>query len=103
DPLIDIGGLLSFWPDPRLGKMPKGFLQGDWPDKDYLREQYARYSGLDLRDIYWYEALACAKTAVIAQQLYARYVAGSTKDARMEKFGMAAKGFALLGRSIIDA
>lgn len=101
DPLIDLGGLLSFWPDPRLGKMPKGFLQGDWPTKAYLKEKYAEYSGLDLSQMPWYEALACAKTAVIAQQLYARYVAGSTKDARMEKFGAAAKGFALLGRAIL--
>ena len=101
DPLIDLGGLLSFWPDPRLGKMPKGFLQGDWPTKAYLKEKYAEYSGLDLSRMPWYEALACAKTAVIAQQLYARYVAGATKDARMEKFGAAAKGFAQLGRAIL--
>lgn len=102
DPLIDLGGLLSFWPDPRLGKMPKGFLQGEWPTKSYLKEKYAAFSGLDLSRMPWYEALACAKTAVIAQQLYARYVAGSTKDSRMEQFGMAARGFAMLGRKIID-
>lgn len=101
DPLIDLGGLLSFWPDKRLGKMPRGFLQGDWPSKAYLKEKYAEYSGLDLSRMPWYEALACAKTAVIAQQLYARYIAGSTKDERMEKFGAAAKGFARLGRSML--
>jgi aminoglycoside phosphotransferase (APT) family kinase protein len=82
-----------------IGRMPKGFLQGEWPSKDYLKEKYAEYSGLDLSRMNWYEALACAKTAVIAQQLYARYVAGSTKDERMEKFGAAAKAFAMLGRA----
>ena len=101
DPLIDLGGLLSFWPDPRLGKMPAGFLQGDWPEKTYLKEKYAEYSGLDLSRMPWYEALACAKTAVIAQQLYARYVAGATQDKRMAKFGAAAKAFAGLGKHIL--
>ncbi|MEO0734465.1 MAG: phosphotransferase family protein [Bacteroidota bacterium] len=99
DPLVDLAGLLSFWPDPRLGKMPAGFLQGDWPDKAYLKERYAEYSGLDLSRMAWYEGLAYAKTAVIAQQLYARYVAGATKDKRMEKFELAARAFAQLGRA----
>ena len=102
DPLVDVAGLLSFWPDPRLGPMPKPFLQGDWPTKDYLKARYAEYSGLDLSRMPWYEGLACAKTAVIAQQLYARYAAGSTKDPRMEMFGPAARAFARLGVNIVS-
>lgn len=104
DPLIDLAGLLSFWPDPRLAadEMPIPLLGGDWPDKAYLRGKYAEFSGLNLDRMPWYEAFSYFKTAVIVQQLYARYVAGATKDERMEKFGPAAKAFARLGRSIID-
>lgn len=99
DPLIDIAGLLTYWPDPYLVKMmPTVFLQGEWPDKDYLRQRYAEYSGLDLSRMNWYEAFAYFKTAVILQQLYTRYQNGATKDARMAQFGPAVGVFAALGK-----
>ncbi len=103
DPLVDLAGLLSFWPDERLNQedLPVQLLGGDWPDKAYLRKQYASYSGLDLSRMPWYEAFSCLKTAVIVQQLYTRYAAGATKDVRMEKFGTAARAFARLGRIIL--
>ena len=100
DPLIDLAGTLSFWPDPGLdaADMPIRLLEGEWPDKVYVRQRYATYTGLDLSRMPWYEAFACYKTATIAQQLYHRYVQGSTRDERMEKFGRAARAFARLGR-----
>lgn len=100
DPLIDLAGTLSFWPDPALDRadMPIKLLEGNWPDKAYLKERYAEYSGLSMDRMPWYEAFACFKTAVIAQQLYRRYIDGGTKDERMEKFGRAAVAFARLGR-----
>lgn len=103
DPLVDLGGLLSFWPDPNVppGKMPVTLLQGDWPDKDWLKARYTEYSGLDLSRINWYEAFAYFKTAVIAQQLYARYAAGETKDERMEKFGAVVPVFASVGSLLL--
>ncbi len=99
DPLIDLAGTLSFWPDPGLNAadMPIALLVGNWPTKAYVKEQYAGETGFDLSGMPWYEAFACFKTAVIAQQLYRRYVDGGTKDARMEKFGAAARSFARLG------
>ena len=100
DPLIDLAGTLSFWPDPQLdaADMPIRLLEGDWPDKNYLKARYAEYTSYDLARMPWYESFACFKTAVIAQQLYHRYVQGSTRDERMEKFGRAARAFARLGR-----
>lgn len=99
DPLIDIAGLLTYWPDPYLVKMmPSVFLQGEWPDKKYLRQRYAEYSGLDLGRMDWYEAFAYFKTAVILQQLFARYQAGETSDERMAQFGPAVGVFAALGK-----
>ncbi len=99
DPLIDLAGTLSFWPDPGLdaAEMPIPLLIGNWPDKAYVKQRYAADTGLDLGRMPWYEAFACFKTAVIAQQLYRRYVDGGTKDERMEKFGAAARSFARLG------
>ena len=99
DPLVELAGTLSFWPDPEIdpAEMPLPLLLGDWPDKDYLKARYAEYTGFDLRRMPWYEAFACFKTAVIAQQLYHRYRQGDSHDARMEKFGAAAKSFARLG------
>lgn len=99
DPLIDLAGTLSFWPDPALdtAAMPIPLLVGHWPDKAYVKERYAEYTNFDLTRMPWYEAFACFKTAVIAQQLYRRYVDGGTTDERMEKFGAAARSFARLG------
>ena len=99
EPLVDLAGTLSFWPDPEIdpAEMPLPLLVGEWPDKDYLMARYAEYTGFDLRRMPWYEAFACFKTAVIAQQLYHRYRQGDSHDARMEKFGAAAKSFARLG------
>ncbi|WP_116107797.1 phosphotransferase family protein [Lewinella sp. IMCC34191] len=101
DPLIDLAGTLSFWPDPEIdpAEMPIPLLVGDWPDKDYLKQRYAESTGFDLNRMPWYEAFACLKTAVIAQQLYRRYRDGGTRDERMEKFGAAARAFARLGVS----
>lgn len=99
DPLIDLGGLLSYWPErlPDGSQLPTSMMTGDWPDKTWLKEKYAEYSGLDLSRMEWYEAFACYKSAVITQQLYARYVAGKTTDKRMAKFGEISKVFARLG------
>ncbi|WP_116125745.1 phosphotransferase family protein [Lewinella sp. IMCC34183] len=99
DPLVDLAGTLSFWPEPTIdaGAMPIPLLRGYWPDKAYLKARYAEYTGYDLGRMPWYEAFACLKTAVIAQQLYRRYVDGGTQDERMGKFGDAARAFAALG------
>ena len=101
DPLIDLAGTLSFWPDPQIdaAAMPIPLLVGNWPDKAYLKGKYAEFTGYDLSRMPWYEAFACLKTAVIAQQLYHRYVQGNSYDDRMEKFGAAATAFARLGGS----
>ena len=102
DPLLDFGVTLSYWQDPRiqeLTNMPV-MLHGNFPDKDFLKSIYSEYSGFDLSKISWYESLAYWKGAVIAQQLYKRYVDGATKDNRMALFGESAKGLAKIARMI---
>ena len=105
DPLIDLGGLLSYWPEktPNGQQLPTSMMQGDWPTKAWLKERYAAHSGLDLSRMDWYEAFACYKSAVITQQLYARFVAGKTKDKRMAMFGEVSKVFARLGNQLYHA
>ena len=102
DPLFDLAGLLSYWPEDDPEDMPLVLLHGDWPKKEYLKEKYAAYSGFDLARMGWYEAFGCYKSAVILQQLFARYAAGQTKDARMAKFGAVAEAFARLGMKKIS-
>jgi aminoglycoside phosphotransferase (APT) family kinase protein len=104
DPLIDLGGLLSYWPEkmPSGQQLPTSMMQGDWPTKTWLKERYAAHSGLDLSRMDWYEAFACYKSAGITQQLYARFVAGKTKDKRMAMFGEVSKVFAQLGTTLLN-
>lgn len=94
DPLIDLGTTLSYWPDNRIdtSKYPDlpVTLAGDFPPKSFLKEKYAAYTGFDLSRMKWYEVFAYWKGAVIAQQLYKRYVDGQTKDERMRRFGQSA-------------
>lgn len=102
DPLVDFGVTLGYWPDPRLALDIPVLMRGDWPDKAWLKERYARYTGFDLAEMAWYEALACWKAAIIAQQLYQRYLLGDSADERMAFFGATARAMADLAREIID-
>ena len=102
DPLIDFASTLSYWQEPFFEdlKLPV-MLYGDFPPKEYLIEKYASLTGLDMSRMNWYEAFAYWKGAVIAQQLYARYVLGDSTDERMAKFGVTAGAFAKYGLSIL--
>lgn len=105
DPLVDFGVTLSYWQDDRTKDYPNlpVILKGDFPNKDFLKEKYQEYSGYNLDQISWYEALAYWKGAVIAQQLYKRYVNGATQDKRMAMFGESAKALAHIAKSIASA
>jgi aminoglycoside phosphotransferase (APT) family kinase protein len=87
DPLVDVGTLLNYWPDPEFGDA--GALASlrlsalGLPGRGELVERYAARSGVDVGDVDWYEAYGCFKTVVVLQQLYARYVRGETTDERM--------------------
>ena len=51
-----------------------------------LAEMYAAASGRDVSNILFYYVFGTFKIAVIAQQIYARYVKGFTKDIRFASF-----------------
>ena len=85
DPLTDLGTLLNYWPDPEVVSILPGIDELGLPSKDEIVRAYSERIGRNLRrdDLAWYEAFGYWKTAVILQQLYARYLRGETTDPRM--------------------
>ena len=91
DPLVDVGTLLAYWATTRRPHVSwcsaqRAVAIGEVMTKAEVRERYADRSGRDLVDIAFYEALALFRIAVIIEQIYARYVAGQTTDARFAAF-----------------
>ena len=90
DPLADLGNVLALWTeadDPlpgNLSAMPSaapGFAK-----RAELTARYAAKTGRDCSRAAWYEAFSAFRYAVIAQQIYARFVRGQTSDPRFENF-----------------
>jgi aminoglycoside phosphotransferase (APT) family kinase protein len=88
DPLIDVGTILNYWPDPSDTPddrpiTPEGLDRMGLPTRAEVVERYGRATGLDVSGVRWYEAFACFKTAVVVQQLYSRWERGESSDPRM--------------------
>jgi len=109
DPLVDLGTLLNYWPDPSdapgdRGIYPDGLDTLGLPSQAEILAVYASVTGLDLTAVRWYQAFACWKTAIVLQQLHDRYLRGETADERMASRGdrvaeLAARARRLLRRS----
>lgn len=89
DPLVDLGTLLSYWPDVSdpagaARASHDGMRRMGLPSRAELIARYAQSSGLDLHGISWYEAFAQWKTATVVQQLHHRWSGGDSTDPRME-------------------
>ena len=90
DPWADVGTLLNYWPgEPGQANAVPGLDTLGLPTRDEVVERYLARRGIqaDPRVVDWYEAFGCWKTAVILQQLYARYLRGETTDPRMGERG----------------
>ncbi len=91
DPLIDLGLLLSYWPqadDPEVfaGSLRSVTMQPGWMKRSEIIERYATRSGRDLSNVAYYHIFAVFKLAVVIQQIFFRYHAGQTRDARFADF-----------------
>lgn len=92
DPLMDLGTSLAYWVEsgdaPVLRALGLGAtaMPGSASRADIAR-MYAERTGRDVRDIAYYHAFGLFKVAVIAQQIYARHVAGLTADPRFARLG----------------
>lgn len=85
EPLMDLGGTLAYWSEGRDSDEVKFFnltwLPGNLT-RDEVVQRYAEKSGRDVSNILFYYLFGLYKNAVIAQQIYARWKQGHTKDAR---------------------
>ena len=89
DPLMDLGTTLGYWieqgdPDENkmLGLGPTA-LPGNL-NRMELVERYAKQTGRDVDNALFYFVYGVLKIAVIAQQIYKRFVEGHSKDPRFQ-------------------
>ena len=88
DPLIDLGTLLNYWPDPSDRGVTRGGHPGmecmALPTRAEVKKIYAERTGLDVSRGSWFEAFALWKTATVVEQLHHRWAMGDSTDERME-------------------
>lgn len=89
DPLVDVGILLCYWihavsDDTATAGVTK---RPGWFTREEILARYAERSGRSVADIAVYEVFAVFKLAVVAQQIYARFVRGQTDDPRFASLG----------------
>ena len=85
DPLIDLGTLLGYWPepgDPEPRAVQAAGATDPFPSRSEVVERYCAVTGLSGEDAWWFEAFALWKTVVVLQQIYIRYKRGQTQDER---------------------
>ncbi len=88
DPLIDLGILMNYWPDPSDRPADRalsyaGLDKLGLPSRAQIAARYAERSGLPVSGLRWYEAFAAWKTAIVREQLHNRHLRGETSDPRM--------------------
>lgn len=96
DPLMDLGSSLAYWvgedDDPAFRALATQV--SDLPGMPTREEVVARYldrTGLPVDDWTFYEVFGLVRLAVIVQQIWARYRAGSTTNPRFASFGSVAR------------
>lgn len=91
DPLMDLGTTLGYWISPDAGdemlSMPFNprILMENISRRE-LVEMYSARAGRQVPEMLFYYVFGTFKIAVIAQQIYARFVRGLTGDPRFAKF-----------------
>ena len=96
DPLMDLGTALAYWVEPgdpdelQASRFGPTTLPGSLTRAE-LADRYAARRGLRLGDVSFYYVFGLFKTAVVAQQIYARYRQGLTRDRRFAAFGEGAR------------
>ncbi len=107
DPLMDLGTTLAYWVEagdpPPLVAFAFGptHLPGS-PRRAEVAEAYAKKTGRSLEHIRFYYAFALFKNAVVAQQIYARFVKGLTKDERFAAMGFAVQLLGVEARRVAE-
>lgn len=85
DPLMDVGTSLAYWVEekdhPALQAFNLTWAAGNMTRQEVV-EKYATQRNINVDDVLFYYVFGCFKLGVIAQQIYARYKMGYTKDER---------------------
>jgi len=107
DPLVDVGTLLNYWPDPaddpeNRPSYPEGQQDMGLPTRAEVTEFYARRTGADLSAVSWYEAFGSWKTAIVIAQLHHRYLQGNSHDLRQGLKGSRILPLARRAADILD-
>jgi aminoglycoside phosphotransferase (APT) family kinase protein len=108
DPLVDLGTLLNYWPDPvdteatQRGTRP-GLARMGLPSRVEITGRYAALTGADPAATHWWEAFALWKTVVVVVQLHRRWVRGESTDPRMAHIADRAPSLVAAARVVLDA
>jgi aminoglycoside phosphotransferase (APT) family kinase protein len=90
DPLVDLGVCLGYFAADRGawgGMFSASTVAGDYPSQAELADRYLSRSGHARAAVAWATAFGLWKTAVVLQQIYARWLRGQTQDDRFEGLG----------------
>lgn len=107
DPMIDLGILLNYWPDPSDDAdaptaYPKNARTIGMPSRGVIISTYADETGADVQRVSWYEAFAAWKTAVVQRQLVARFERGESTDPRMQRLVPSIRAMAQRSLRLLD-
>jgi aminoglycoside phosphotransferase (APT) family kinase protein len=107
EPLMDLGSSLAYWMSKESGEHllnmpfnPRVLMENI--TRDELVEMYENASGRNVSDILFYCVYGTFKLAVIAQQIYARFVKGYTRDKRFAAFNHFVKALGLIAAGSIE-
>jgi len=94
DPLMDLGTALGYWIEPDDPPVFQVMVFGPTNRPGNLTrvqfaERWSRATGRDATSLVFYYAFSLFKLAVVAQQLYKRWVDGATKE---ERYAMMLEG-----------
>ncbi len=107
-PLMDLGTSLAYWLEPDDPPVLRGLGIGltaapGSMSRAELVEAYGRATGRDVSDAVFYFVYGVFKLAVVAQQIYARYAAGHTRDSRFARLDIVVAALGQLGARAIAA
>ncbi len=108
DPLMDLGTTLGYWIEPGDLEPLRRFLVGPTTlsgslTRHEVAERYGQVTGRDVSNMLFYYAFGLFKIAVIAQQIYARYVRGATRDPRFAMLGTVVQSLGEQAARAIDS
>jgi aminoglycoside phosphotransferase (APT) family kinase protein len=105
DPWMDIGASLAYWAEAGDDKLARVFNVSWLPGNLTRKEVVARYSeksGRSVKSPVFYYAFGLYKNAVIAQQIYARWKQGFTKDPRFGELIHVIRNLAQRGAKAVE-